>query len=94
MVCLECGATRHDDDVEPAEGVLLQAKAFPCDPLELVSVAGFADMFLEIANPRRGYRLPLLRANKVHWPFADFTDRSKTRLKSADLVRRRVRGKP
>ena len=44
MVGLKCGATRHDYEIEPAEGVLPQAEAFPDQALDEVTVGGSTDL--------------------------------------------------
>lgn len=44
MVCLKCGATRHDYEIESAEAVLPQAEAFPDEALDAVAVVGFTDL--------------------------------------------------
>ncbi len=44
MVCLKCGATRHDYEIEPAESLLPQTETFPDEALNAVAVGGFTDL--------------------------------------------------
>jgi hypothetical protein len=51
MVGLKCGAPRHDDEIEPAEGVLPQAETFPDEALDAVAVVRLADLLFGNRQP-------------------------------------------
>jgi hypothetical protein len=54
MVCLECGAARHDYEIEPAKSVLPQAETFPDEALDAVAINGVAYLPFGNRQPEAG----------------------------------------
>ena len=44
MVCWYCGRARHHDEIQPAKGVLPEAKIFPDQALDTIAIDGVADV--------------------------------------------------